>query len=220
MSAPGAVLFDLDGTLLDTLGDFLTAFEKLARENRRPVPRAGQMRHLLSYGARMMVAEALGLEEEDPALEKHRLRFLDIYREVSGQKARLFPGMGEVLTHLRGREIPWGVVTNKFRIHSTELLDRLALQVPALVCADDLERAKPAPDGIHKACSTLCADPARSLYIGDHHRDMAAAKAAGARAVAAMWGYAAPGEMETSQPDHSVEKPGDLVPLIERFLRP
>lgn len=188
-AAYDAVLFDLDGTLIDTAPEFIVALDRLMAQIGRAAPDRVRVGHAVSQGGSAMLRAALGSDEApDPALLE---RFLALYAERLGSAARLYPGIAQVLESLERRGVAWGIVTNKPQWLTTPLLAALGLSERAavVVCGDTLPTRKPDPAPVLYACAALPVAPARCLMIGDDPRDVTAAIAAGAIAVVADWGY-------------------------------
>ena len=212
-----AVLFDLDGTLVDTARDFESALSALCAQEGRPVPGAEAIRASVSDGARALVRLAFGPATDEQRVERLRERLLERYAERLARQSRPFPGVPELLKRLAGARLRWGVATNKPRRYAAPLLAALALRPGALVCPEDVERGKPHPDALRLACERLACPPRRAVYIGDHRRDMEAARVAGLASVAAGYGYLRPDDDPGEWPaDHRVDSVAALWPLISR----
>ncbi len=191
-TAIACVLFDLDGTLIDTAPDFVVVMESLLREYGAAEISESCVRQTVSDGARALVKTGFSMEESDPGFGERRQRLLDLYGEqLQTTRSALYPGMDDLLVRLETAEIPWGIVTNKPEQYAVPLLRKLRLleRCGALICPDHVSATKPDPESILLACDRLGADPERTVYIGDHLRDMQAAKNADVIAVAAAWGY-------------------------------
>ena len=186
-----AVVFDLDGTLLDTAPEFIRVVQALRAEHGLPPTDSAQVRATVSDGARAMVSLALGIAEEDPEFEARRQRFLAIYAEELGSATTPYEGIGELIGALHQAGIAWGISTNKPSYLAEPLLARVAL-TPAhqsLVCPDHVSRPKPDPEPLLLNCTQLACNPAEVIYIGDHRRDIDAGRAAGMYTIAAGYGY-------------------------------
>ncbi len=184
-----AVLFDLDGTLVDTAPDLIHCLgEVLAAEGWPPAPPEA-VRATVSHGAAVMVQQAFSLAPDDARTARLAQAVVERYRHSLTVRSRPFPGVAEVLSALQGAGVPWGVVTNKPAALARPLLEALDLHAAAVVCGDDLPRAKPYPDPIFAAAEELGVAPADCLTIGDARRDIEAATRAGAGALAALFGY-------------------------------
>lgn len=187
-----AVLFDLDGTLLDTEPDFTLILNGLLASHGRPPASPALVRRLVSAGAGTIVRGGFGLSADDPQLPGLLAEFLDLYAaQIPLTRAGLYTDVDLVLATLHERGVPWGIMTNKARRFSEPLLARFEslLTCSTLVCPDDTGKGKPDPSGLLLACSQLGLPPARVLYVGDHPRDVEAAQRAGMPSAAVRWGY-------------------------------
>lgn len=195
MTAPpgnAAVLFDLDGTLIDTAPDMVGALNALLAEHgRAPMPMKALRQHV-STGSAGLVRQGFG-ELPDEQRRRLVLRFLSLYDARVAQASHLFVGMDALLVALENAGVRWGIVTNKPGWLTQPLLDALGLtaRCAALVCGDTLATRKPDPAPLLHAARLANADPAACVYVGDDERDIEAGKAAGMRTVAAAYGYIA-----------------------------
>lgn len=205
-----AVLFDLDGTLLDTAPEFIDVVNQLRLEHDQGPLARETIRKQVSNGARAMVTLALGLGEDHPDFESKRLRFLDIYQQHLGSATVLFPGIQDLLQQLDSAGICWGISTNKPSYLTIPLLETLALQ-PApgsVVCPDDVSHPKPHPESLYLNCRQLGCQPHETVYIGDHQRDIQAGRNAGIYTIAAAYGYLAEGEAASDWGANSIASRG------------
>lgn len=216
MSGPvraGALLFDLDGTLLDTAPDMVAALNALRTEEGLPPLPFEALRPFVSHGARGLV-EA-GFPDVPPVLhDPLRLRFVHRYREALSGGTRLFPGCEALLARLEAAGVPWGIVTNKPGWLATPLLQDLNLgtRTACLVAGDTLSVRKPDPAPLFHAAKLLGLAPETCVYAGDAERDIQAARGAGMRAIAVGWGYYAPGEDPAGwRPDAIAATPAALA---------
>jgi len=186
-----AILFDLDGTLVDTAPDLVGAVQDLARARGLLIPEFSLLRPWASHGAPGLLGAAFGVMPKDPQYPVLRASFLQIYQQRGHRQSRLFPGMEELLGHLDREHIPWGIVTNKSVALSQELLAQLALPYPpaVLVGGDSTAAAKPSPIPVQAALDLLNVKAQHCPLLGDDRRDMIAAQGAGCPAWAALWGY-------------------------------
>ena len=187
----GAILFDLDGTLVDTAPDMGAALNNLLiEESLAPIP-LEIIRPYVSQGA--LVLTRLGFSEQVPEseIEPLRLRFLDHYRAIVADDSVLFDGLEEVLNTLEKRNIPWGIVTNKPKWLTTPLLEQMALDKRAavVICGDTLDKRKPHPLPLIVAAETIGIACEDCVYIGDDPRDIAAGRAARMKTLIASYGY-------------------------------
>ena len=187
-----AVLFDLDGTLIDTAADFIRIIQDMCREQQRPVVDADTIRSQVSEGARAMVKLVYPeLAIDDATFLAHRQDFLDRYGQQIVVETDLFEGMYPLLHMLEQHQIPWGIVTNKPRNLSESLLEALNLQqrCSVLVCPDDVTHTKPHPEPMFLAAKQLQIDPEQIIYVGDHPRDIEAGRNADMYTILAAYGY-------------------------------
>ena len=189
------VLFDLDGTLIDTAPDFVAVVKQLLAEHGKPPLSRDSIYHTVSDGARALVKLAFGIDEDHAEFAELTQRLLDLYyQQLQVTRAALYPGLDGLLAKLERQQIPWGIVTNKPEKYTSLLLDKLNLRsrCGTLVCPDHVSQRKPHPEPILLACRQLGVGTERTVYIGDHRRDIEAAKNADVIAIAAAYGYLAP----------------------------
>lgn len=189
------VLFDLDGTLIDTAADFTKVVNALLAEHQRPPIEDSRIRQTVSDGARALVELAFGITPDHPDFTSLNQRLLDLYYDQLGNtEATLYPGIRELLDAFERHSISWGIVTNKPEKYAERLLENLNLRAScrSLVCPEHVSERKPHPEPILLACQQLNADTERTVYIGDHIRDIQAAKNADVIAIAAAYGYLGP----------------------------
>jgi N-acetyl-D-muramate 6-phosphate phosphatase len=193
VSAPTiqAVLFDLDGTLIDSAPDLAGAINtvRVAR-GLEPVP-FEQLRPMVGAGARGMVGAAFGLNPGDDGFADLREAFLRIYERDLLVRTRVFDEMQPVLQRLDDAGLPWGIVTNKAALYTLPIVQGLGLaeRAKALVCGDTTPHSKPHPEPLLEAARRIGCEPAGCVYVGDDLRDVTAAHAAGMPVLAAAWGY-------------------------------
>ena len=187
------VLFDLDGTLLDTAPDMGGALNELLAAHGRPALTAATIRPRVSNGAAALVRLGFGEQLPEAEFETLRQRFLALYAARLDRETCLFDGAAELLEHLERERVPWGIVTNKPGWLTDPLLRSLGLDVRAssVVSGDTLATRKPHPEPLHHAARQIGVASSRCVYVGDAERDMTAALAAGMRAVFASYGYVA-----------------------------
>jgi 2-phosphoglycolate phosphatase len=185
-----AVLFDLDGTLVDTAPDLCAAANALRARAGLAAMEVGQLRPAVSRGSRAMLA--LALPQLDAAAREDWVEpFLASYAGAIAVHSRLFDGVAEVLAAIERDGASWGIVTNKPAGLARQLVRALGLEprCGVLVGGDTLPVRKPDPQPLWLACDELGVAPGSALYVGDDARDVQAARAAGMRSVAAAWGY-------------------------------
>ena len=213
----GAVLFDLDGTLIDSAPDLAGAGNEM-RVARGMAPHPLEhFRPMVGAGARGMLGRALGVGPEHASFAALRDEFLQRYEARMTQETRLFPQMQPVLDALQVHAIPWGIVTNKATRFSAPLVRALGLWPPAaaLVCGDTTPHAKPHPAPLLEAARRVGRAPEDCVYVGDDLRDVQAGRAAGMTTIAVAWGYLGAGEPIGSWgADHLAQTPNDLLKLL------
>jgi N-acetyl-D-muramate 6-phosphate phosphatase len=212
-----AVLFDLDGTLLDTAPDMVGALNALRREHSlSPLPFEA-VRGAVSHGAARVVK--LGFPDADPeGFAGLQRRFLEIYRGALSLETRLFPGMDQVLQALAQSGVKCGIVTNKAGWLTEPLLDDLGLRArfACVVSGDTLAERKPHPKPLLHAAALADVPPSACIYVGDAERDVQAAHAAAMPALVADYGYLQPDEDSAAWgADGYLNEPLDLLDWIK-----
>lgn len=213
-----AVLFDLDGTLVDSALDLGGAGNDLRERRGLPPLPLEVFRPLTGTGARGMLRVALGTTPEDADFEALKDEYLAIYATRLTRLTRVFDAMAPVLDALDAAALPWGIVTNKHSRFAEPVVagTGLATRSRVLVCGDTTARAKPFPDPLLEAARRLAVDPAHCLYVGDDLRDIQAGQAAGMGTVAAAWGYLGDGEpIEAWGADHLARTPAELLEVLQ-----
>ncbi len=213
-----AVLFDLDGTLLDTAPDMVGALDRLRREHGlAPVPFEAA-RASVSHGSARLVR--LGFPDADPQRQADlQRRYLEIYSADLAARTRLFPGMDTVLDELAARRLALGIVTNKPAWLTEPLLTQLGLrgQFACVISGDSLSERKPHPLPLLQAAKLAGAEPQACVYLGDAQRDVQAARAAGMRSVVATYGYIAADEnWRAWGGDGAIAAPCELLGWLQR----
>lgn len=217
---PRLVLFDLDGTLLDSAPDMAATINRM-RAARGQGPMALQdLRPHVSKGARAMSAAAFPELAGDVPQEMIR-EFLDVYEDELGRSGEPFDGVADLLGAIEADGGRWGIVTNKPEYLARQLLPLLGWEqrCAILVGGDTLPQRKPHPLPLTHAAEALFVEIADCVYVGDDERDIIAARAAGMRSVVALWGYRLPGDVpEHWGGDVMAETAGELL-QAERWPR-
>jgi phosphoglycolate phosphatase len=214
-----AVIFDLDGTLVDTADEFVPVVQALRAEHGRGPMDPDRIRASVSNGARALVTLGLDIAEQEPTFEPNRLRLLELYQDVLGSLARPYPGIPELLVELEGRGIAWGISTNKPRYLTEPLLAKLDIQPPpaSVVCPDDITHRKPHPETLYRNCRDLDCAPHEAIYVGDHLRDIEAGRGAGMYTIAAAYGYIEP---DDDPGDWGADARADCSTELQRLILP
>ncbi|MGM8910313.1 HAD family hydrolase [Psychrobacter sp. 1U1] len=221
-----AVLFDLDGTLIDTAADFVRIIGKMSAQNNWQAPPEAQIREQVSAGASAMVQLMLRyndqIETSEDALLAFRQQFLDDYETDICVDSCVFDELETVLVALEEKGVPWGIVTNKPRYLSEQLLKVMQLdeRCAVLVCPDDVSRSKPDPEPMYMALEKLGIPRGAAgcvVYVGDHIRDIDAGRAAGMSTILAAYGYIPPEDQNNLKSwgaDHIIDTPKQLSKLL------
>lgn len=221
-----AVLFDLDGTLIDTAADFIRIIQDMCRDKQCDVVAADLIRTQVSEGARAMVKLVYPeLDVEDPVFLAHRQRFLDVYGDDIAVETDLFDGMYPLLEALESQNIPWGIVTNKPRWLSEALLKALNLtdRCAVLVCPEDVSKTKPDPEPMYLAAKHIQIQPEDCIYVGDHPRDIDAGRHAHMYTILAAYGYLPlqhKDDLTAWQADCIVNTVAELQQVIHQLVMP
>ena len=217
MLAFKALLFDLDGTLLDTAPDFMSALNiQLVMHGREPLP-ASAVRTSVTNGSAGLIQDGFGITPDHVDFESIRQQYLDLYFNNLADQTALFPGMEEVLARCEFDNIPWGIVTNKPWKYSSAVLEQLNLigRAATVICPDHVAHPKPNPEAMLLAAAQISVAPKDCLYVGDHLRDIDAGIAAGMRTIAAGWGYIEHGEDASNwNADYFVSESNQLHQLL------
>jgi phosphoglycolate phosphatase len=212
------VLFDLDGTLLDTAPDLANALNAVLLANGHDAMSLDEIRPAVSHGGRALIELGFGIGPDHPGFEPRRLELLDYYEKNIAQHTSLFPGMEDVLQHIESRGLNWGVVTNKPGWLTDPLMAALDLdrRAACIVSGDTLKQSKPHPAPLLHACNLVDRRPGQCLYVGDAERDIQAGRNAGMPTLVAMFGYL----MEADRPEEwganaLIHHPAEIIDWLE-----
>ena len=217
MSIPAslqAVLFDLDGTLVDTAPDMAAALNRLREERGLEALPYERLRPYVSRGSNGLIGVGFGATPSDAERAEMIERFLAIYDARLCDESTLFDGMAAALDWIERSSVPWGIVTNKPEWLARPLLTQLGLVARAgcIVSGDSLPERKPHPRPLLHAAELLRVAPSACVYVGDDLRDVEAGRAAGMGTVVARWGYVPP-DQDPSEwgADTQIETPAALL---------
>lgn len=221
--APNAVLFDLDGTLMDTLPDLADATNAMRADmGLRALPQ-DLIGTYVGKGTPVLVQRALannpsGTVPGEDAFKQGLASFLDHYQRLNGRRAQLYPGVREGLAAFREAGLKLAVVTNKPTAFTPPLLAQFGLSeyFGAIVCGDTCERKKPDPLPLQHACSLLGTTPAHALFVGDSVNDVQAARAAGMPVLAVPYGYNEGKDVRNLEVDDIVASIADAAKWLAR----
>lgn len=209
-----AVLFDLDGTLIDSAPDLAGAVNDLRVDHGLPPLPYERLRPMAGAGARGMVGAAFGVVPGEPRFDALRDAFLARYAERLLHSTRVFDAVAPVLQALADAGLPWGIVTNKATRFAEPVVQGLGLHAlaGALVCGDTTPHIKPHPAPLHEAARRLGLPPGACVYVGDDLRDVQAGRAAGMATLVAAWGYLGQGEAVSDWgADAVLAEPGEIL---------
>ncbi len=201
------LLFDLDGTFLDTAPDFLVALNRVRTEHGHPALLLEQVRPWVSYGSKTLLAQCFPLDPEHPTFSDIQTQFLGYYRDCLGQNAPPFEGLLELLADWEAKGHRWGIVTNKAGWLTQPLLERTGFwdKAHVVVSGDTTPHTKPHPYPLQYACEQLQVLPSQCAYVGDALRDIQAGQQAGMKTIAALYGYILPSDdPNTWHADHQI----------------
>jgi len=212
------ILFDLDGTLLDTAPDLADALNTVLAENQHsPLP-FEDIRPVVSHGGVALIKLGFNIDSSDPAFTPLRQRLLDVYRENVSRRTQPFPGISKLLESIEQRGLNWGIVTNKPGWLTEPLLKDLGLfdRAACVVSGDTLEERKPHPAPMLHASELANSRPEHCVYIGDAQRDIEAGNNAGMQTLVALFGYIQKDDDPYSWNASSmIEQPDDLLAWLD-----
>lgn len=190
------ILFDLDGTLVDTAPDLGYALNMVLAEEGHKAISAERIRPFASKGGRGLLKLGFDIDEDHEEYGRLRERFLEIYEENLCRESRLFDGMHEALDSITDRGLTWGVVTNKPSWLANPLMEQIQLpsRPVCVVGADQVPRPKPDPAALELACELSGHASDQCVYVGDAKRDIVAGRRAGMRTIAVRYGYIGEGD--------------------------
>jgi phosphoglycolate phosphatase len=211
-----AMLFDLDGTLLDSAPDLVGSLNQVRESENLPPLDVAEMSRFASHGAVGLLKAGMP-PTDNGTFESWRLKFLQHYAKNSYCDSSLYEGVPDLLEFLRLSGIPWGIVTNKIEALTLPIIEAASLResVSCVVCGDTLSKSKPDPAPVSLACGILEVAPGSTLFVGDDVRDLEAGRAAGTQTAAVHYGY---GSYELNDSlvrgSYQVRHPADLVKLV------
>lgn len=212
-----AVLFDLDGTLIDSATELAHAVNHMRAARSLPPLPLEAYRPFVGTGARGLLPIGLGVGDSHPEFPALREEFFDTYEKCIGEATQPFDGVALLLQKINLASLSWGIVTNKVERFAVPIVQKTAAfaQCGALIGGDTTPYPKPRPEPLLAAAARLGIAPADCIYVGDDVRDMQAGQAAGMQTVAALYGYIAPDEDTRQWPaSAAIESPLLLTQLL------
>lgn len=212
-----AVLFDLDGTIIDSAPDLAGAANEMLRARGLPEAPYARLRAAVGSGACGLVGEAFGVVPGDGDFLALRDEFLARYALRLTNETRIFEHVSPLLDALDAQAVPWGIVTNKAIRYAEPVTRALGLydRAGVVIGGDSTPHSKPHPEPLLEAARRLQIEPARCLYVGDDLRDVQAGHAAGMLTVAVTWGYLGMGEpVEAWGAHHTIDSAMDILQLL------
>ena len=206
------ILFDLDGTLIDTAPDLAYALNTLLEEAGLEAKPFDKIKPLVAFGGKALIKFGFNCDEEHSEFSKRHQELLKIYTNNIDLNSKPFEGVNALIKTLEDRQINWGIVTNKPEYLTHLLLQKLNINVDIVVCGDTLEFSKPHPAPLLYACAQFAIDPKRCIFVGDDKNDMLAGNNAGIKTVAVTYGY---GNVEQDwNYDYKINHIQELLELI------
>ncbi len=213
MSELTTALFDLDGTLIDSIRLILDSYHHtLSRHN---LPARTDEEWLRGVGTPLHV-QFSAWQESPEILEAMIATYRAFNLEHHDRMVAIYPGVLDAIREIKAAGVQTGLVTSKNRYGAIKGLKLVGLEalMDVLVCADEVANPKPHPEPVEKAVALLGANPTTTLYVGDSIHDMHSGRAAGVRTAAALWGPFKRSHLESAEPDYWLETPADLVDLF------
>ena len=210
------VLFDLDGTLIDSAPDLGAAADKMRTDRGLPSLPLEKYRPMAGAGARGMLGVAFGMTPEHPHFAEMREEFFRNYESCMTQRTYVFDGVTRMIEALVGQGVTWGVVTNKAKRFTAPLTRKMPLFASArtVVSGDTTPHPKPHPAPLLEAARQVGVKPGDCVYVGDDFRDIQAGRAAGMGTVAATYGYLGSVDVKEWGADTQIATPMALLPLL------
>lgn len=211
------VLFDLDGTLIDSVRLILDSYHHALQTHGLP-PRSDE--EWLAGVGTPLNAQFATWQDTAGMLDALIATYREYNQKHHDRMVSVYPGVLDVVKALKADGVATGLVTSKNRSGALRglTLARLESLMDVLVCADEVENPKPHPEPVEKAMRLLGADPETTMYVGDSIHDMRSGRAAGVRTVAVLWGPFGRSHLEGAQPDHWAETPDDLLALVRKSV--
>ena len=209
-----AVLFDLDGTLINSGLSFLKIVNELKVEESQDPVNFEIVREFSSRGASLILKNAFP-EANDEKIDELKLKFLKRYAQIMTSDIYVYEGVEELLNFLTEKNISWGIVTNKSAKYALPIIEKLNWhnQTSAIICPENVHQTKPDPEGILRALNLLDASIETSFYVGDHERDIQTAKNANVKSIACTYGYYESNPLSWGA-DYNIDSPIEIKEIL------
>jgi phosphoglycolate phosphatase len=207
------VLFDLDGTLVDTAPDFHQSINAILTKYEYPKVDMATLRPYVSEGSSELIKFAFNIDQDDQIFNQLKEEFLKEYKENLTNLSKPFDGISDVINFLNMNNIPYGIVTNKPHEYAEPLINNFDLfnNCKILVCPDHVKISKPNPEGIILACNKLSVLPEKTIYLGDHNNDLKAGESAGTKVIGCGYGYS----LNTKSTEMMANSPKEIIRFID-----
>jgi len=207
------VLFDLDGTLVDTAPDFHQSINTILTKYEYPKVDMGTLRTYVSEGSSELIKFAFNIDQDNQMFNQLKEEFLKEYKENLTNLSKPFDGISDVINFLNINNIPYGIVTNKPNDYAEPLINNFDLfnNCKILVCPDHVKISKPNPEGILLACNKLSVLPEKTIYLGDHNNDLKAGVSAGTKVIGCGYGYS----LNAKSTEMMVNYPKEIIRFID-----
>jgi len=213
------ILFDLDGTLLDTAADLAAALNQILKSQHVKPLSIDEVRPAISSGVAGLLNLGLRVTVKDPIFPVLRTQFLDYYHQYICVHTHLFPGVENLINYLQEEKWPWGIVTNKSTLLTKHLIKKFPLlsKAKCIIAGDTLQYSKPHPQPLLHACKYIACLPENCVYVGDAKRDIEAANAAGMYSFIALYGYISDKEdINSWNASASIASPLDIINYLKQ----
>ncbi|MGC1854706.1 MAG: HAD-IA family hydrolase [Candidatus Aquirickettsiella sp.] len=214
------VLFDLDGTLLDTAADLAAALNHVLISQQAKPLSVNDVRPAISSGVAGLLNLGLQINIKDPIFPSLRKQFLDYYAQHICVHTHLFPGVETLINYLQEKKWPWGIVTNKSALLTEQLIKKFPLlnKAKCIIAGDTLKYSKPHPQPLLHACKCITCLPEQCVYVGDAKRDIEAANAAGMYSLIALYGYInSKDDINKWAATDKISSPLDIIKYLGQF---
>ena len=211
------VLFDLDGTLIDTAPDFLMSLNNVLSKYGKKNVTAKEIRNHISEGSSKLIKFCFKIDYDHKNFEQYKSDFLTEYKNNLNKKSRLFDGITNLLDYLDEHSIMYGIVTNKFFKYTEPLVNSFPelKNIKIIICPDHVKNSKPDPEGILLACKKLNVRPEETIYLGDHPNDLKAGLSAGTKIIGCLYGYSLQKNSNELSDYHFVEEVSEIISKID-----